>query len=501
MLLLLDTAVASDDPFAPLVEAPGFRDLFLGSVYVTRGDEVLLDLSRGLDRSGRPVDRDSAHWVGSISKSFAAAALISEVQRAGRSLDEPLAAFVPEWPADALRRDGVDCTPAWLLSHQCGLPHDGPSTRPGALSSVVGSRLSFVPGTDSAYSNLGFDLAGALAEHLAGVPYCAVLDRLTAPLDLRSTGCDPASVARLAPRMGRGRFDLPFLVLSSERWLQVPWDAPASKVGPSGNVASTAVELTRWFRGLVRGDVLDRDLTRAMLTPRRDRRALGVMVDEQEYGQLVWHNGALSPHGYSSFVGYVGATDTTVVVLLDRGREVLEPTAVGFALARLAHGGPSRWAAPDLLDRVLGGLPGAVLAGSPVPLLTWCAITPFLPGRDGALSWALGPVMATSTLIAIQEVLNGFRPPDHRVVAVALALEVAVFGLARWWRAGEPLVGPGRGRAVALAWLFGLVVLGVLTVLLGSVLPLAALLPLVILVGWYWTGQQEVRPLGVDPTQ
>jgi hypothetical protein len=134
-------------------------------------------------------------------------------------------------------------------------------------------------------------------------------------------------------------------------------------------------------------------------------------------------------------------------------------------------------------------------------LLTWCAITPFLPGRDGALSWALGPVMATSTLIAIQEVLNGFRPPDHRVVAVALALEVAVFGLARWWRAGEPLVGPGRGRAVALAWLFGLVVLGVLTVLLGSVLPLAALLPLVILVGWYWTGQQEVRPLGVDPTQ
>ena len=131
--------------------------------------------------------------LGSLSKSFTAAALRTLATSGKLRTGDPLARYVPEYS------NGANVTLNELLAMQSGIPDfsDAPSfdrgTRlpvaPEALVARVSKRpLEFAPGSATAYSNTNYVLAALVVQRASGVPYAAYLHRaLLDPLKLRHT--------------------------------------------------------------------------------------------------------------------------------------------------------------------------------------------------------------------------------------------------------------------------------------------------------------------------
>ena len=176
-------------------------------------------------------------------------------------------------------------------------------------------------------------------------------------------------------------------------------------------------------------DDLGEEAQQALLEPHLDDYALGVVVEEGP-PPYVWHNGALSPFGYSSFVAHVPETDRTVLVLCNQYPSAVSVNDIGFDLVDLLAGKavtePGEGAGP--MDGVL-------------TLLLMCLTTMAIPvillygayGKTGArLNWALGFSMApwvTQQAGAVMGVATGLG-----VIAAGLA----GMGLGLWRRRNEP---------------------------------------------------------------
>ena len=92
-------------------DAPG------AAVLVARGDEVLFRSARGLAdiKTGAPLTADDVFRIGSVSKQFAAAGLLTMVEAGKVSLADPLSKYVPGFP------NGEHITVLELLNHTSGV--------------------------------------------------------------------------------------------------------------------------------------------------------------------------------------------------------------------------------------------------------------------------------------------------------------------------------------------------------------------------------------------
>src|SRR5690606_12585613 len=122
-----------------------------------------------LDRH-TPVEPDTRFQVGSISKSFTALALMQLADSGRFDPQRPVSAYLP-WFTPANRFAPI--TGHHLLTHTSGLPADRddvPSSR--AQAYLVRERtVATPPGTHWAYSNIGYQVLGALLEILTQQRY------------------------------------------------------------------------------------------------------------------------------------------------------------------------------------------------------------------------------------------------------------------------------------------------------------------------------------------
>src|SRR5881397_1775807 len=88
-----------------------------GAVLVARGDTVLFRDARGLADLGThaPLRPDAVFRIGSLTKQFAAAGLLTLVDAGKVSLDDPLSKYVPDFPG------GERISVAQLLDHTAGV--------------------------------------------------------------------------------------------------------------------------------------------------------------------------------------------------------------------------------------------------------------------------------------------------------------------------------------------------------------------------------------------
>ena len=164
-------------------------------------DELMTCETGVLEHLGeRPVTRDSAFPVGSVTKAFTATLAMMSVSDGDVSLDTPLGGLLPE-----LGEIGGRLTLRRLLSHTAGL-----ACEPDELSSVSLRRcvadhctehdLVLSPGTGFSYSNLGYSVVGRLIEVLTGMTWADALSSLLLkPLGIEPTFVRPA-VLGAAPR-------------------------------------------------------------------------------------------------------------------------------------------------------------------------------------------------------------------------------------------------------------------------------------------------------------
>jgi CubicO group peptidase (beta-lactamase class C family) len=151
---------------------------------------------RSLD--GSPFDPDTTFEIGSVSKVFAGV-LLAEAERRGEvDLDDPVAAYLPDWALPA--RDGHVMTLRHTATHTTGLPlmpanwvkTEGGRTRytePMFRDNLGSHVLESSPGERYVYSNLNTALIGLALTRRTGRVYSALLqERVFDPLGMRRSG-------------------------------------------------------------------------------------------------------------------------------------------------------------------------------------------------------------------------------------------------------------------------------------------------------------------------
>ncbi|HEX7315213.1 MAG TPA: serine hydrolase [Pyrinomonadaceae bacterium] len=193
-------------------------------------------------KAGARVRPETLFEIGSISKSFAAVALLQMLDEGRVDLHRPVVEYLP-WLKLEQRHGAV--TAHHLLSHTSGLP--GASLLPESLA--VGLETFFKPGEKWVYSNIGYLLLGLLIETLDRRPLAdALAARILKPLGMNSSS--PLISNALRPRMAVGYApeleDRPFPPrgrLAEAAWIEVDTAA--------GGVAATAPDMVAYMRMLL----------------------------------------------------------------------------------------------------------------------------------------------------------------------------------------------------------------------------------------------------------
>lgn len=303
------------------------KDAFAGTlIVVDGGKEVLAKAYGNANRDAAKANAlDTIFRVGSISKQFTASAVLALVADGQAALTDPVSKYFPDYPKENLAKDGVEVTLHHLISHTSGLPDPrGTSAfksvawkRPIAPSEQVGwvqaLPMKNTPGTAYEYLNYNFLLAAMVVEKVSGQSYEAFLKaRFFEPLGMKDTGTVIPSA--LSSRSATGYYD-------SDGELLTFFDSPTYKdpdvtlVFGSGQVYSTVGDLARWDRALLGDKVLPAAQRDLLFKPNLDDYAYGWVVQKRAGVTYEWHNGALSPLGFSSFMVRVPSKDRFVAYL------------------------------------------------------------------------------------------------------------------------------------------------------------------------------------------
>jgi CubicO group peptidase (beta-lactamase class C family) len=221
---------------------------FSGSVLVARDGEPLAEEAFGVSDFERstPALPDDGYGIGSVSKSFTAAAVLRLAEQGQVNLDDPVAAYLPDFPF------GSRVTIRQLLEHRSGLPNlfflpdyaelaARPYDRPSDVVELARNRPVSEPGATYAYNNLNYTALAWLVEEVAGVDYEAFLDReLLSPLGLRGTGL-LGSNAQPVAGVARGHDPVGVDGLQGER------RTDRSILVGAGSMYATARDLWQWF--------------------------------------------------------------------------------------------------------------------------------------------------------------------------------------------------------------------------------------------------------------
>ena len=260
--------------------------------------------------SGISVTVDDRWHLGSITKSMTAT-LLAVLEDDGRlTLDETLPGLLPDIE---MAEGWGDCTLHHLLTHTAGapanFPYDFQGVWPDTAEELVAERRRFIAGVLAdepeslcgerfAYSNVGYTIAGHIAETIAGEPYQSLIqNRVFAPLALMSPGFG-------APRGEHpDQEPLGHLVLLGRRLPMDPFKTRADNsplIAPAGTVHMTIGDLARYGTVHLEGEygtepvLLPQSSWEQLHTPFLQDYASGWVRHERAWAgrPVIWNNGS-----------------------------------------------------------------------------------------------------------------------------------------------------------------------------------------------------------------
>jgi len=354
---LLDQVVAAG--------APGV------AVRVVDGRRVTQTASGVADQeSGRRMRPGLNYRIGSITKSYVATLVLQLVAEGRLSLDDTLERWLP-----GTLPYGDQVTIRQLLNHTSGIPEYvyGPiaqvytnperSWAPAELVALVaGQPQTFAAGTAWSYSNTDYVLAGMIIETITGNGLDQELRRrIFRPLRLRDSSF-PVD-GQTIPGPHASGHSLP-LGQQQGPLLDISVFNP-SLAWATGALVSDLREVERFFRALLRGQLIPPPLVAEMTTPFPTGRGfgygLGLIVMETPAGRVVGHDGAIP--GFRDIVLSTVDGRRQVGIVMN---VYFDPPAASEAFTRVFT---------ELQTRVFGGatsdaaLRAAARTGTPTPAL------------------------------------------------------------------------------------------------------------------------------------
>lgn len=272
---------------------------------------LALGLARGREtwtRTSGGADPSQVFAIGSVTKTFVAAATLRLRDRGLLNLDAPLAEHLPEWARGAAANGA---TVRHALSHRSGIPEHvdrafvGQLTGDPSRSWTPREVLALVRRPSSpapapyGYSNSNYLLLGLVVEQVAGLPLGEVLEReFIGPLNLEGISFPTDD--------GHSR----------------PSRAVSSAAGAAGGIVATADALARWGRLLYGGHVLTDASLAEMVDVRDGGYGLGAMRLRIGRRVGIGHVGEIV--GFSSLLAAFPDEDLALAVLADaEGVDVL----------------------------------------------------------------------------------------------------------------------------------------------------------------------------------
>ncbi|MEO1040841.1 MAG: serine hydrolase domain-containing protein [Pseudomonadota bacterium] len=293
---------------AALIAEQVVRDGAPGAVILLRsGDEnVVVTAGTTARTNGVPIDPDTPLRIASVSKLYTAAIIVDLSQRGMIDLDESIDVYLPDRVIDGLP-NGNTATVRQLLNHSAGIPdyfdlrHYFFGDWTEALSLDRALRASkrqaapFVAGERTQYSNMGYMLAGEIAQRVTGQSFSALIEEvLVEPLGLLST-----YYGQHAPPGA----DLHGYGTELRPWVDafVFWE----HAGPEAGIVASASDVADVLESLVLHDQVLSNLGAAMLLepigyPGHFQRAQGFVISRSESGSpMIGHRGDVP--GYLTF--------------------------------------------------------------------------------------------------------------------------------------------------------------------------------------------------------
>jgi CubicO group peptidase (beta-lactamase class C family) len=325
----------------PLVKGRNFS----GAVLVARDGRVVSNDAFGEANVelSVPSTPDTKFYIGSISKSFTAHAILLLRDDGKLALDDPVSRFVPDFP----RGEGI--TIRQLLRHESGLAQNTTSasyfeqathaySTEEAVAAFRNAPRPAAPGERRIYANPNYTLLALIAERASGQSFSALLSgRIFAPLHLRNTG-NHTSWSGIVPRRAAGYAVTGESNLTNARYYDYSIGTGA------GSLYSTTGDLFKWVQFVAsRPELQDYAWSSRDVSGDSVRMAIG------------W-DGA----GFSAATLYDPARRIAVVVLSNMNVASMAET-VALGVFASVTGKPSRL--PRIDERPLPPATAAALAG------------------------------------------------------------------------------------------------------------------------------------------
>lgn len=312
-LLLLCVAAFAQTPIQRAMDymaAASKGDAFMGTVLVARDGKVLFSNGYGFANVEHAVPNtvDTKFRLGSITKQFAALAILQLEEQGKLSVKDPMCKYID------------DCAEAWkpitihhLLTHTSGLfnyTNDPeiyatkimlPSKQQESLAKIKGRPLRFPVGEKFEYSNSGYLALGAIIEKASGMPWDVYMKKhVLDPAGMRDSGVDDHATIiknRAAGYMAGKN--------SPYHDMTIP--------GAAGALYSTVQDLLLWDQALYTEKLLKKQNIERLFQPEKNNYGYGWAMATLHGKKAYAHGGGI--HGFATTINRFPDEKLLVVAL------------------------------------------------------------------------------------------------------------------------------------------------------------------------------------------
>lgn len=287
------------------------QEQFGGTIAIQRQGQVIFRRSVGhaVREHKVPHKAETVYSIGSLTKQFTAAAVMTLHQEGRLNVHEPISKYleVPaSWGGITIRE---------LLTHTSGLGNNAKFSQGewAQFRSVEQmfervkadyAEIPLEPKSQYAYSNAGYSVLAQLISVVVGKEYQDYMESLSQAWGLSHTAPDHETLIISNKATG--------YELIQGQWMR-EWSVNLSNFWGSGAMRSTVSDLLRWAT-LLRGESVFSSKTKELLFEKRVEIGPGVhygygWVSQVSRGRkMLWHNGSL--RGFNSFMAmYDGGFD------------------------------------------------------------------------------------------------------------------------------------------------------------------------------------------------
>jgi len=304
-----DIAVKADEYLNSFVNAKQFS----GSVLIARDGKVLFSGGYGMANLEHnvPNSTKTKYRLGSITKQFAATAILQLEERGKLKVEDSICLHVTECP-----ETWKPITIHNLLTHTSGIPNFTsfpeyrrewmlPSRPPETTKKFRDKPLDFPPGSQFRYSNSGYILLAVIIEKASGESWESFTRKnIFDPAGMHDSGHD--THASILPHRATGYW------MEAGQWANSAFHDMSIPIG-GGDLYSTVEDMLKWDQALYTEIILTKKSLDKAFTPFKSGYAYGWSTGELFQKRRIGHGGGIN--GFVTNFDRFPEERTTIVVL------------------------------------------------------------------------------------------------------------------------------------------------------------------------------------------